>query len=346
LKKGLRIASVAHHGCIRVLKQAIALQKQGHKVFLISEQVPYGYTRFDMTAVYKGPENLKSVLNNLDFDLIHVHNEPDWMVPICKEVANGKPVIYDIHDLEHLRWLSIAQKPGEDETKAFEAADALVHVSKSCKFAAERYHGDSKPNIVLYSFENEEFLARDIDLDFTPNWKSLCYEGGLDTKAPVQKEDGRATINLRNLVPIAKAFREQNYMVHFYSANPLSDRAYEMLGCYVAAPVIYTAMLQGLRPHGLGFVGGALSTALLEFCMPNKLFEYMSQGVTPVSLFASEVGIFLKEYDCGIALDGLQDLDRQLEDLPKKRKNVLTVRKELTMEKQIHKLEDLYQEVL
>lgn len=342
----LHIGMVAKHGCIRVIKESLALMKKGHRVDLIANQVPYGYNFFDTPILYNDKNQLQRVILNSAADIFHVHNEPDWIVAATREASNGRPVIYDVHDLESLRWHKHAE--GE-EIEAFAAADGIIHVSNPIKAFAEKEHGNSLPSRVIYCWMDERFVADDRDIIKNPSFQSIIYEGGVDSKTqpkPYENSPQKAIVNIRNFTGIFSKFREQGFAVTIFAATPHQQEAYEMMGIYVGQPVMYPAMLSGLRPHGLGFVGCAINTPLMQLAMPNKLFEYMSQGVVPICYNAKEAGRFVKEHNCGVVLEGLDNIKEQIGDVRRLRKNVLKLRKEFLMSKQVEQIESLYEEVL
>lgn len=307
----MKIAMVAWHGCIRVYKEAMALQSAGHTVELIAAQVPFGYHEFNTFTLYGCDEQLIRSVAASDADIFHVHNEPDWLVVKTRE-GTKKPIVFDIHDLESLRW---GKGPEEKEIAAFRAADAYIHVSEPCRTSAEIYHGKDKPARTIYAFCNERFVAMDEEIVTDPAWNSIVYEGGLDAKEfprPMEGNPKQQKVNIRNMVGLFGHFVSQGYLMNCISASPIDPANYERVGVFVTQPVKYESMLFGLRPHGLGFVGASISAALMESAMPNKLFEYISQGVVPFTLHASEAGRFLKKHDCGIVLDNKDNLREQL----------------------------------
>lgn len=339
---------VSQHGCIRVIKEAIALIDKGYIVDLIVNQLPYGYNFFSTTMVWNDRNQLQTTLKNSPADIFHVHNEPDWLVPATREVSGDRPVIYDVHDLESLRW---HKQPMGEEIEAFAAADGIIHVSEPIRKLAESYHGAQLPTRVVLCMQPDGFVANDSDIIPNPSFKSLVYEGGLDANTkpkPIPGEKNKAEMNIRNFVNVFSHFRAQGFSVTIYPATPKQRMPYEMMGCYVGTPVLYPTMLSGLRPYGLGFVGCGFSTPLMELAMPNKLFEYMSQGVVPIVYNAEVCEKFVTHHKCGIVIEDITKLNELIEahDMKEIRNNVLTLRKKFTMESQVHKLETLYKEVL
>jgi hypothetical protein len=80
--------------------------------------------------------------------------------------------------------------------------------------------------------------------------------------------------------------------------------------------------------------------------MPNKLFEYMSQGVVPLILNAAEAGKFCRENGgIGVEVESLDDLHEILLAGRVARERILATREEMVMENHIQPLIDLYEEI-
>jgi len=348
------ILMISNHACVRVLKEAIALKVKGYQVGVLASVIPMGRSFYDSVSIYSGPRELACAIGMSNADILHVHNEPDWMVTVAKENSGGRPVVFDVHDLDSLRGKGIQP----EEVSAFNAADAVVHVSDKCKESAETSHASikNKPSTVLFSYVNECFVADDSMIVKNPSFDSVVYEGGVNAdqspkkltdneKATCTNPNDQLSVNLRYLVDIVKAFRCYEYAVNIYPPIDPGNLLYESLGAFVSKPLIYPNMLTAIRPHGLGIVGAAYISDLMNAAMPNKLFEYMSQGVVPVCINANEASKFIKDNDCGITLTSFNNVRGDLKEAPDKRANVLKLRKELTMESQIYKLIELYNQL-
>jgi glycosyltransferase involved in cell wall biosynthesis len=356
-KRKLKIAMVAKHSCIRVLKESLMLMANGHEVYLITEKIPFGYEMYTNMSAYTSKDHLQRVvrMHTQFVDIFHVHNEPDNIVWETKEASEGKPVIYDIHDLEHLRWKKKELRPKPGEIRAFNAADGVVHVSEACQRAAWEFHA-KKPDAVIYSWQPARYTAKDEDILSQPAWGSIIYEGGIDSQMKPHLVAGSANtvqFNIRNWQPVMEVLRKMNFAITIYGANPLNNFMYEEMGCAVHRPIVYPAMLAALRPHGFGLVGCPLSTPLMEYAMPNKLFEYISQGVVPIVVNATEAADFVIKHGIGLVLPSQYSTwtlktvkDFILTHGPACRKRLLKLRKNFIMETQAETLEGLYHEVL
>lgn len=334
----MRIGMVSYHHCIRVFKESLALLKAGHQVEAFAIGNTFGWDKYDAFYIYATPEQLVKSIQSSTADIFHVHNEPDWIVAVTKENAGDRPVVYDIHDLESLRW---QKEPDEHELAAFAAADGIVHVSQACKDAAVKYHGNDKPSIILHPYVNQEFYGYLQNV----SWSSIVYEGGL-TAIPITTEKGE--LNYRNYQEVIRPFLDQGFGAYLFGAGPKrsDDIVYEELGAFVARDVWYPALMQALRGFGFGLVGTSEPNRLMNAAMPNKLFEYMAAGVVPVCYNAESADKFCQEYGIGIHLESLENIGAQLKDGPEIRKQLLQVRDQFTMEAHIYELENLYQQLL
>ena len=131
-----------------------------------------------------------------------------------------------------------------------------------------------------------------------------------------------------------------------FSTADVDNAAYLNAGGVVITRLPYTLMLTAVRPFAFGLVGASRDYPLMQAAMPNKLFEYISQGVVPVCYNADAAADFCLEHGIGIRLDGLDNLREQLADGPQIRERLLNKRHEWTMEANIKTVDDLYQEVL
>jgi len=342
---------VSRHGCIRVFKESKALSAHGYTIDMVAHEEPFGYNVFDTLSIYDDEEQLKRTIKASPADIFHIHNEPDWMVRAVRE-ATKKPIVYDVHDLESLRW---SAHPDVDEADAFSMADGIVHVSTTCREAAEKYHGANKPTIVLFPYVNKDFIPPDEQIG-DPSWTSFVYEGGLSSNEMMDRTDTGATIyNMRNYTSAVDVLcNKHNFSFFMFGARngkSSKDFTYEHLGASVFHALPYPFLLQALRPFGFGLVGAQRSFPLMEAAMPNKLFEYISQGVVPVVLNCKKSSDYVEAHQIGITINEDMLLNRDdfrewlIERGKSIRPNVLEKRHYLSMEEHIAPLINLYEEI-
>lgn len=343
----MRVCMVSDHGCIRVYKEASALLERGIQVDVIAHQAPFGYNLFTTASLWHDPDQLMRSVAASQADIFHVHNEPDWMVSAVRQaVGDNRPIVHDVHDLASM---GSDSEPGEEELNAFRDADAIIHVSQPCADYAEKYHGNKKPSIVLPSYVNREFLTP-LGGDDAVSWNSICYEGGLSSEGGLylENENGK-WFNMRYWLPFVQAFIEQGWNVGLFAGNSNVGTDYENAGAFLARNVHYPTLLRAMRVYGFGLVGAAIHFPLINASLPNKLFEYISQGVVPVVINASESAKFVTEHGVGVVPEkgDARPLVEQLVEAGKvARRNILEKRHLWTMENQIDKLIGLYEEVI
>lgn len=338
----MRVCMVTRHSCIRVFKEGYALQQlPGVTVDLITQLQTFGYNIFNSMQVYSDTDMLRRAVAQADktADVFHVHNEPDWLTAHVR-AGTDKPIVYDIHDLESMRW---ARKPDQDELDSFNMSQAWVHVSDPCRIAAEKYHGNGKPNTTIPSYVNEQFIPSHLG---DVSWNSIVYEGGLGVDAEVRGAHGEEGLNFRNYVPFTRAATEQGFNMTLFSTAELSSNDYLSAGGVVISGLPYPIMLAAIRPFAFGLVGSVKKFDIMNAAMPNKLFEYISQGVVPICLNADTAADFCEEYGVGIRLDGMDNLRDQLATGPECRERIKELRQEWTMERNIGAIRELYEAIL
>ena len=332
----MRILHVFKLTDIRAFKQAVVMLDRGHQVELAMPFTEfYGFNVFTDTHLYTDTASLERLLQETRADVIHVHTDPNWLVGMVKGYAGDRPVIHDVHDPASLR---TGLAPDQDELDAFGVADGIIHVSEGCRIHSEKMHGNAKPSIVIHSAVPKFYFNQDRHANFN----AIVYQGGLTSKV----KDEKGLHYFRNLLYVVEKFMAEGYSFSLFGAGSSEgmDDSYERLGAFVTNNLPYTTMLTGLRQYGFGFVGAPMRTGIIKHCMPNKLFEYISQGVIPVCWNADEAGEFVAERGIGIHIQGeLKDLRRQLREGPKLRENLLKTRMQYSMEAQAAALEKFYQ---
>lgn len=331
----MKILHICRQSDIRAFKQAVVMLDRGHQVELAMPFTNfYGFNAFTAAYVYSDAESLRRIIQSSSADVLHVHSDPNWLVGLVRELAPNRVLIHDVHDPESLR---TGAAPDEHEREAFALADGLIHVSDGCRAHSEAVHGRYKPTIVSYSAVPGYLYgaARHTSFD------AVVYQGGLTT----QTADEKGHRFFRNLLYVVERFIAQGYNMSLFAAGDYEiDNSYEKLGAFVMRHLPYATLLTGLRQYGFGFVGAPMVTGIIKHCMPNKLFEYISQGVVPVCWNADEAGQFVQEHGIGVHLHGdLNDLRRQLREGPRLRERLLKTGRQFAMESQAPALEKFYQ---
>ncbi len=333
-----KILMVGWHSCVRLVKESLALIKSGHSVSLITHMLPHCWNIFDDVSCYFNNDQLIKKLKKVkdEYDIFHVHNEPNAIVLATIENVK-RTVIFDAHDYNLLR------VPGcrEDEILAVLYSDGIINVSQGIDaHIRETYNLDKMgiPTEVIYSWCSEDWLVKDEGHER----KAIVYEGGY------RSPENMSFFTYRNITSLVYHLIKQGYEFHLYGkVVPQTKEIYEQLGAITHNALDYKDLLLELGKYKWGFSGFVNEPfkTHIQYCMTNKLFEYINAG-TPVLTFGTEEqNAFVKEYEIGVAIDKIQDAKKQIEaaDWDKLHKNVLERRKEFVMEKQVEKIIGLYE---
>lgn len=353
----MRIAMVAHHGCIRVWKQAQMLMNEGHEVAVISQRMHDAeIERYETFMHYEDASQLRrsvEILDRAGFEIFQCHNEPDWLVTITRR-ATKKPVIFDIHDLESVRLSSAVTF---EELELFRTVDGIIHVSEGMQKFAQKLHRHTVPDEVIFTYTPEALALPAEDLatyDRIPN--SIVYEGGIteafSTPRTGETPDGRKQIeykSFRDFGPIFKKLVQAGLEVHIHPCITDENilKGYRIIGCHVHKPLPIGNLIGEMTKYQYTFVGSSSPMPLLDLCMPNKLFEPMhGSGCIPLVFNAKEAERFVLSNSLGLSFpdESIGAIKSKIAtcDTTAYRTRILETRPNFLMEAQYEKLMDLY----
>lgn len=338
----IKVLVLSYHSCIRVIKEAVALLRntQGIDFMFMQTRVAQKELRNTLPNMtyYDSPEMLAAKLRGFKgvIDIVHCHNEPDWMAPIVKEVLPDVPLIYDVHDLATMRDYAMPELV-ELEKDAMKAADAYVFVSRGYEREARAFHDipASKPSIVAYSYCFEQSL----EWQRFPRLRGICYEGNL-----VASPDPK--MSYRNHLYLAEFCRAHNIPFATYGGEGLTLNHYAKCGTICNAMLPYPKLISNLARWDWGFVGHADRTRTLEYCMPNKMFEYIAAGIPVICCNAPEAGEWAEEHGVGVNITTIHKIPEIYAEHERLRETVEEKRSEIVMENQVPMILDLYEKVL
>lgn len=259
-----------------------------------------------------------------EYDIIHVHNEPNWPVIAAKE-SQSAPVLMNVHDVTSAR-PAISYDPYE--SLAFDAADAFVFISEEQRqftidlgFAVE-----GKPYCVLANYASESTI---VDKRVLPYVGGVVYVGGLDKRGM----EG----SWRDLSPVADAMEAASIPFHIYPGNPGID-----YGITHRSLMEYGVITHRMSQHDWGFSGTPVPNHAWAHAYPNKVFEYLAAGIPFIALNSPLVKP-LCDQGLGYYLPDIA----HVKDIPKLdrkgyTKRVRANRHRFTMGYNIKPLQDLY----
>lgn len=339
----MNIGHCIYHSCSRVHKLAVAQVCKGHKCYLVnsylSPGIPWHVYEAAMRVFNWGEEggdsvsgaHVKRAIEILDphVDIWHCHNQPDWWVPLVKQVTK-KPVIYDIHDRTSLIRPELSTEMEEESIKL---ADGILTVSPKYLEEIRDKYNIKKPSAYYYSMMPYGLLS----LGEHEKECDVIYTGNLSTE---KKRDLRSTfkfmvksgINLR--VFASDKTGRDNYLKSGLEAQVIRES------------VPFMKMLREVRKASIGFVGAQEPSDIMDGVAPNKFWEYLSCGVPVIvmnmpsireQIVENGLGVYITHNDAIIG--AVNDIEKNYEEY---RENVEGYIKDHVMESQMKKIELFY----
>jgi len=305
----MNVLFVTFHCCVRAFKSAMGvLAYDGTRVHTMAARC--SNTTFQLglpgiTYYIADPENLKYSLQAVrdhygPFDVVHVHNEPNWPVLAVRDVFADTPLVLDCHDLDSMRRGGTALPPegaqGAWEREAIAAADALVFPSHAYQERTAALYGLTKPARVVYSAVPTGMIG----MQQLPRIGGLVYQGGLADVSVIYRDYRHMFATLsRAEVP-----------VHCYPTglSPELVEHYGAAGAVVMPTVSYATLLMQLSRYDAGLVGGPVDHPQWHMAMPNKLFDYLAAGIPVIVHKADECARFVREHNVGVVVDTVRDI--------------------------------------
>jgi len=347
----MNIGIISFAGCIRCIKECRMLAKAGHKLWFFSHFPPQAPKDLDLTEVffhqsyYSSQQELYDKIKGLDFlDIIHVHNEPSWMVNVAK-AAGHKKVVLDAHDLDIVRygWKESMDKGGED-IKAIGECDGLI---VPCSRYIEIIEDQAQlriPTMTLFSYVNKDDFVNQDDYQDCDKLGGVVYQGSIYEPSP------NHPLPYRIYDKVAKEIIDMGIDFHIYPGRGYEKHMYyyEQLGCKVHESLDPKELIKNLARHDWGFCGSPIEHRQWHNTIANKLFDYIAAGI-PSFIYKADAtkGLFGKK-GIGVCIDNLLEIKDYYsgavggicKDTIKKEG------KEYTMEGQLTMLEQFYKKVL
>jgi len=331
----MRILLIAHHACSRMQKQANALIEVGHEVSCISHRIPENWAGYkNYVRFYTGKQLRDAVkLFEKDIDVIHVHNEPNWLAIVAREASN-KPIVMDIHDSMAYR-TDDPERQSNEERIAFDMVDGMVLVSDKCVEITQ----PKVPYAVLPPYVNRS----DFKLCAWTYRGGIVYEGRIDLPG---ETDG--IMDYCEYTELCNAMRDNGvpFNIYFPKKSKKTWDHYEENGAIMQNPLEFNSLLKALGMYDWGFCGNIKPWKDWQLAMPNKLFEYLAAGIPVIAMNAELVGKFVEEHGVGINVTSVEEIKERWDERAGCQKNVFLKRHEFCMENHIHVVEDLYKELL
>ena len=345
----MKIAFVTEANCIRVLKEAVCLKNMGHEVHLVTPNLKNvafmgesGSFFYDSLSVYHNNKQFENAIKHLNkhVDIFHYHNEPTWQAYEIRRILPECKIVLDMHD--SFLWRTdpvIDMHTGEekyfiDERMGLECVDGVVFPSEESK----KVTNTSKPSISLPPAVPEQWYVNKM----RHGKGGIVSQGGHAIPEKLQDwENWRDYTKIytellinRNVFAFSPMFKDIKVKAHYMNLGVTAG----LLG--------YNDLLQDLGCYSWNLVGNLVGTKTFNTSMPNKFFDAIAAGVPSVIFNAKPCSDIVKKYDIGITVKNTKELIERWDEHLDKRKNLLLARYELSMERFISRLTELYEKIL
>jgi glycosyltransferase involved in cell wall biosynthesis len=351
--------------CIRALKYA-----EGFKSVCADVKLDFAYTGETLSELYGHGDNLfgkwtklvkekaavqlEKIVDSEDIDLIHSHNAPDFLTGMAVDLFKGKiPIIYDIHDLITSRTTPygsvdpLSKVAIDAERKAATFSDGVIYVTQGVKdLCDEKYPIREKSGIVFESYVPERFVPNVLrkKLSEKDDEIHIVYEGSLDNQNKGSHYD---------LLDIFKEIASQGIHVHIYSSRELGDsvedfRKTEKRHFHYHGHKSPEELFPEMTQYDYGWAGfnKAKNGPHLGTVLANKVMEYVACGLPVISFDHKTQKDFINQHGVGIVIDDVGGLKEVLSENTKAvKQNVLGKRTEFTIENNILRVRDFYEDI-
>lgn len=340
------ILFVQNVACIRTHKIAMAMKKNGYKVFLLYTLMPpqdsckYYEKIYDKIFTVYTINQMINFVNNSDFDLVHSSNEPDLLTNILNH--SNKCVIYDCHDMSS-GYKSMSPEEMVMEQFANSLSDGVIYTTEGIRNIAIQKYGLKKENtFVLSNLISEDIVVEKEHkkLSYNDGEIHCVYEGGISTDQESH----------RYFFDIWKKIVEANIHIHFYSPNNIDEcKKLEQIDekIHYEGNISSKELASELTKYDIGLCilnVTEKNKQYLEYASPNKIQEYVNAKL-PVAVGKVESQInYVHQNEFGKYLDFEKDIMAQMKNIKNMviEANVLANRG-LTFEKKIKELIQFYE---
>ena len=337
----LKIIMIADHNCIRVTKEANVLADLGHELHLVATNLLPKAGPYKTRTKWDTADDIRNILKAFGPGyIIHVHNEPSYMVQVAREAMPKAKIVLDVHDSNYFRNESNEHSWYEEDTAAH-MADALVFVSDGCKkrFIKMQGKGFKRPSCVIPSASPKSWSR-------IGPWNPI---GGLVSQGGhviPDNSDGKGVLNLwRDYTElytelVAKGIKPFVLCADFVRNKALTEY-YANLGV-IPGVFQHDDLLNDLGAHDWSLAGNLGGAPVWNYAIPNKFFDALSAGVPIMNLNVPSIAGWIEKYDLGVNVSSVDEMIEHWPEHKQKRANIIANRHHLYMEEFIGRLIKMY----
>ena len=339
--------------CIRTIKIADALQKNGMNIYLIHRnQTPeemYGFGNSSFTSMirlskynFNELKIIKNLISEKNIRLLHYHNEPDSLCAALISAQIKIPIIYDQHDfLSFKKNLSIKEKKFEKICN--ENAAGTIYITESYKNEVSNYYNLIENSICFSNYfpemcilDEKSFLPK---LSKTDGESHLVFIGRISEN----KSDHR------NMLSNLKKLSENGFIIHVYPTKNKKYKKYRNIkNVRMHQKLPYNKLIREISQYdfGLTIFNNEVAEKLphIKYAFGNKTYDYLCSGI-PVIVqdCLDEVRNFIINNNFGFILENYKDYKNIFQNKYSQIvKNIIENRNSFSMQNQIHRIIDFY----
>lgn len=345
---------------IRSLKYALAFRSVHADICIY-----HCYTRKTLTELYgygdiyfeklikldlKNLEkDLKDIVDRYHIDLIHSQNAPDFLTVSAIRAVENMPIIHENQDSISLQETPYSpdanvEKQLVDERIANECCDARINVTNELSMYIQKKYG-LKKDVVFYNYTSESMIPTSFKdkLSKKDGEVHIVYEG---TLASIEGDH-------YDLREIFNDIASLGMNIHIYDSH--SNKEYKKLDdsdelIHYHGHLDPRRLLEEMTQYDFGWAGFNVTKnkAHIDVALPNKAFEYISCGLPVLSFHHEAQKKFIEKHEVGLVFKDLKEMKEKLADkelLANLQKMALEKRYQFTVERNIHKITDLYDHI-
>ena len=288
---------------------------------------------------------MRKLIAQTDADIIHTHNEPDFMPMKIISGNFGIPVIYDQHDFLSAK-KTIKPSLLKYEKYCNENNDGAIYVTEQYKSLVSEKYSINPLNINLPNYGSLDTITTKNSMLSKLSKKTkdthLVYIGAIDQHNPTKT---------RYLIDQIKILSDLGFNVHIYPSKNNNYEKYSLIrNVIVHKKETPDRIIKVLSQYdyGLSIVNPHAKNIPkeLKFGFWNKTFDYLMAGIPQITLdYFTVISDFITKNNFGVSVKKLSDLkqDELLNLSNKMCETIIDKRKLFTFEKNISSVIDLYE---
>ncbi len=318
MKMPVKILFIQNQLCARGWKEAKVLTEAGvdidllelgkpsefmdYSIFKDSHNIPVGA---DIGSMIRNRKRIKTEIRDFaagrDYDIAHVHNEPDNLGVWTKKNL-PIPVVHDIHDLVSLKPITWARGPKKWFVRSLvnrwegyvcRKADGIMSTSSLMIEHIWKRYGTKNIGYVENKPLKEKFeLAEKID----DGKVHFVYPGGISL------DPGGS----RYLWSMFESICAMGFNVHLYPPvfepgrqEIIRKRCSGVSGLHYHLPVAQNKVIREISKYHYGLVLFSSFTKNILMATSNRVYEYQIAGIPVITNDIGHIGDYVKKKKCG-----------------------------------------------